>query len=155
MATERDRSDSTDYERRSFILRLLQTALGIGGLSALGGTAAFVFPPERQEFRPGPERVRAGRADDFALGQGRQVQFHGRPVWVLRLPGGFVAFSAICTHKGCIVDWDERERLLACPCHGGLFDTDGNVVQGLPHRPLPRLRAEVVRDEVFVSESQG
>ena len=155
MTSERERTESTDRERRSFILRLLQTALGIGGLSALGGTAAYVFPPERQEFRPGPERVRAGRADEFTLGQGRQVQFRGRAVWVLRLPGGFVAFSAICTHKGCIVDWDERERLLVCPCHGGLFDTDGNVVQGLPHQPLPRLRAEVVRGEVFVSESQA
>ncbi len=152
VATDNDQPESTDQERRSFLQRLLQAALSIGALGALGGIAAFVFPPERREFRPGPERVHVGSAADFELGQGRQVQFQGKPIWVLRLPGGFAAISAICTHKGCIVDWDVQQRLLACPCHRGLYDTDGNVVQGLPHEPLPHFRVDVVRGEVYVAE---
>lgn len=151
MASDRDPPNTADGERRSFIQRLLQTALGIGGLGLIGGIGTFLFPPERQAFRPGPARLHVGPAESFNVGEGRKVQFHGQPAWVLRLPGGFVAFSAICTHKGCIVDWDETRRLLRCPCHEGLYDTHGNVVTGLPNQPLPRLRADVVRGEVYVA----
>ncbi|MFB6285986.1 MAG: ubiquinol-cytochrome c reductase iron-sulfur subunit [Candidatus Bipolaricaulia bacterium] len=153
---ERDHSvsDGTDHERRSFIQRLLQTVCGIGGLGVLGGIGAFLFPPERQAFRPGPARLHVGPADAFDVGEGRQVQFEGTPVWVLRLPSGFAAFSAICTHKGCIIDWDETRRLLRCPCHGGLFDTHGNVASGLPRHPLPRIDVGVVRGEVVLTAEE-
>lgn len=154
MATDNRQPASADPERRSFIQRLLQTVFGIGGLGLLGGIGAFLFPPERQAFRPGPARLHVGPADAFDVGEGRQVQFEGTPVWVLRLPGGFAAFSAICTHKGCIIDWDETRRLLRCPCHGGLFDTHGNVASGLPRRPLPRIHVGVVRGEVVLTAEE-
>lgn len=154
MTTDNEQPASTDHERRSFIQRLLQTVLGIGGLGLLGGIGTFLFPPERQEFRPGPTRLHVGPAESFDVGEGKQVQFEGTPVWVLRLPGGFAAFSALCTHKGCIIDWDETRRLLRCPCHGGLFDTHGNVASGLPRRPLPRIHVGVVRGEVVLTAEE-
>jgi len=139
-------------DRRTFLGGLLKGSLVISLLSVLGGVAAYLFPPERQEFNPGRLRLKVGRVEDFVVGRGKQVQMGSRPVWVLRLPGGFVALSAICTHRGCIVDWDERRQLFSCPCHGGLFDPHGGVIAGLPQRPLERLRVEVLGDEVFVSE---
>jgi cytochrome b6-f complex iron-sulfur subunit len=147
-----ERGQEVDSERRTFLSRLLTGSLAIGFLSALGAILAYLFPPERREFNPGRMRLKVGRADEFAVGEGKQVLFHGRPVWVIRLKGGFVALSAVCTHQGCIVTWDEKRALLRCPCHGGLFDTDGNVVAGLPRRPLPHLRVEVLGGEVFISE---
>lgn len=138
-------------DRRTFLSGLLKGSLVVGLLSALGGISAYIFPPERREFNPGRLRLRVGRADDFEVGEGKQVLFGGEPVWVLRLPSGFVALSAICTHQGCIIDWDEKRRLLVCPCHGGLFDYHGNVIAGLPTRPLRHLHAEVVGEEVFLT----
>jgi cytochrome b6-f complex iron-sulfur subunit len=144
--------DHKGSDRRTFLSGLLKSSLALGLLSALGGIAAYILPPERREFNPGRLRLRVGRVEDFKIGQGKQVLFAGEPVWVLRLRGGFIALSAICTHQGCIVDWDEKRQLLRCPCHGGLFDARGNVIAGLPTRPLRHLRAEVVGGEVFLSE---
>ncbi len=145
-------ADRNGSDRRTFLSGLLKSSLALGLLSVLGGIVAYIFPPERREFNPGRLRLRVGRVDDFEIGQGKQALFGGEPVWVLRLRGGFVALSAICTHQGCIVDWDEKRQLLRCPCHGGLFDASGNVVAGLPRRPLPHLRVEVLGDEIFLSE---
>lgn len=41
-----------------------------------------------------------------------------------------VALSAICTHAGCVVDFNSSTTQLDCPCHGSVFKTDGSVVRG-------------------------
>jgi len=76
----------------------------------------------------------------------------GQPEVLVRLPdGGFVAYSAVCTHQGCTVAYQRQTRRLACPCHGGAFDpADGaKVVSGPPPRPLPGVEIEVRDGKVF------
>jgi cytochrome b6-f complex iron-sulfur subunit len=74
-------------------------------------------------------------------------------VIVVRTPQGFRAYSAICTHLGCIVAWNEQRRQIDCPCHAGVFDISGRVVSGPPPRPLPENGVMVVNDEVLVKSS--
>jgi len=61
---------------------------------------------------------------------------------------GVHALSATCTHLGCQVRWDETSTKFRCPCHGGVFDKDGNVVEGPPPRALDRV-------DVRLDESSG
>ena len=63
--------------------------------------------------------------------------------------GDFVAYSAVCTHQGCTVAFNNGQ--LACPCHGSVFDPahGAAVVAGPAPRPLPEIPVEVRGGEVF------
>ena len=57
--------------------------------------------------------------------------------------GTFLAFSAVCTHKGCTVGTVSGDEIL-CPCHESVFSTeDGSVVNGPGERPLDKVDVEV------------
>ena len=50
--------------------------------------------------------------------------------------GGLHAVSAICTHRGCVVEWNAVDKSWDCPCHGSRFDYDGHVLRGPAQREL-------------------
>jgi len=62
----------------------------------------------------------------------------------------YTVFSNICTHLGCPVGWDEAAKLFLCPCHGGAFSIDGDVVKGPPPRPLDRFEHKFEGDLLYV-----
>lgn len=69
--------------------------------------------------------------------------------------GGVLAFSAVCTHQGCDVNaWMASDGLLACFCHGSMFDPfdGGQVVAGPAPRALPVLPISEVDGEILVAE---
>jgi menaquinol-cytochrome c reductase iron-sulfur subunit len=63
--------------------------------------------------------------------------------WLRHSEEGFAAFAINCTHLGCPVSWLPDAQLFLCPCHGGVFDANGDVVGGPPPRPLWRLDVRV------------
>jgi len=52
-------------------------------------------------------------------------------------------FSATCTHLGCQVLWDGDAKKFRCPCHGGVYDVSGQVLEGPPPKPLSTIDARV------------
>ena len=69
----------------------------------------------------------------------------GEPAIAVRLPGGrLVAYSDVCTHLSCAVQYMGDGQRLFCPCHDGVFDVaTGAVLAGPPTRPLPRIDLQV------------
>jgi glycine/D-amino acid oxidase-like deaminating enzyme/nitrite reductase/ring-hydroxylating ferredoxin subunit len=69
--------------------------------------------------------------------QGRVIKKDGRPLAVFRDANGALhARSAVCTHLGCVVHWNGTERSWDCPCHGGRYSPDGEILDGPPLSPL-------------------
>jgi len=65
--------------------------------------------------------------------------------------GAFKAFSAVCTHEGCLVSRVDRDTV-QCPCHGSLFSTvDGSALRGPAVAPLAPRDVTVSGDSVTVS----
>jgi thiosulfate dehydrogenase [quinone] large subunit len=99
-----------------------------------------------------PAGVSVGAAAAVAVGQAVSVTdpADGSPAWVVHTAiDTFVAFSAICTHAGCPVQYDPTAVQFVCPCHGGMFDArTGQVLQGPPPSPLPAIPVHVVNGQI-------
>lgn len=137
--------------RRTFLDWLLMGGLLAWGAAFVAPVITYVWPSQKRG--PNSQTVSAGKVDEFAEWQHKMIALDNRPVIVVRTPQGFRAYSAVCTHLGCIVGWDAGRRQIACPCHAGFFDLNGRPVAGPPPRPLTEQSVVVVNNEVMVKSA--
>ncbi|HEX3291345.1 MAG TPA: FAD-dependent oxidoreductase [Gaiella sp.] len=79
----------------------------------------------------------AGSVAELAPGSGEVVRIEGERLAVARDDSGTLhAVSAVCTHLGCIVSWNDAEQSWDCPCHGSRFSARGEVLHGPAKAPL-------------------
>lgn len=87
---------------------------------------------------------------DVPVGGGKVVQ-SASVVVCQPTAGTFKAYSAVCTHQGCLVG-DVSNNQIHCPCHGSIFSaTDGSVVNGPATSPLGAMTAKVNGSNIDVS----
>ncbi|MFI6644189.1 Rieske (2Fe-2S) protein [Streptomyces sp. NPDC050504] len=109
-----------------------------GGPTPGSGDTGGTPPAEKPE---GDGKVLA-KTSDIPEGGGK-VFASERVVVTQPKAGEFKAFSATCTHQGCVVK-EIAEGTINCPCHGSRFDvSDGSVKGGPAPRPLPSAAIEV------------
>ena len=140
-------SQVTPPQRRTFLFTML------GGLGALIG-AATAWPVFRFlspiDAGSGSDQVLVSRGD-VAAGKAHFFQYRGKPAVIMQpSPGNFVALSAVCTHLGCVIAWQEQAGEFICPCHGGRFSADGQVLAGPPPKPLESLVVELDGDQLKI-----
>jgi thiosulfate dehydrogenase [quinone] large subunit len=142
--------------RRAF----LRTGVLTAAMLAVGAVAkSFARRPFQEGAVAGPSPV--PRSSNSAPAQGNQIaslndlslgkplgftSAGGEPGVLFRLNDTeVVAYSRVCTHAGCIVDYDASSKLLYCPCHGAEFDpaNGARVIGGPAPLPLPRIDVEV------------
>lgn len=134
-------------ERRRF----LKTLLAFLGSTTLVSFAypllRYLAPPDKKteakKLTIQKAEIPPGIAKDVVIGE--------VPAVVINLRGkGYTAFSRICTHLGCLVEYDSIGKRFVCPCHAGSYDTEGNVISGPPPRPLSRIPVKAEGENIVI-----
>ena len=129
--------------------------LALGDSPSHGASSST--PTTQPSSSPPPRKLPGnpiGRASQVPVGQaGRFTDpASGNPAFVVHTSGNsFAAFSAVCTHAGCTVQFDSSSMQFVCPCHGGTYDArTGHVLAGPPPSPLPSIPVHVINGEIRV-----
>lgn len=143
-----------DKGRRQFIGYLLGFSIVATIAGVFTPVLGYLWPP-KNTTTGGSGRVQVGATDEFPVGQGKVVAVNDKPVMVVNTQqGGLKAYSAICTHLGCICEWDQPRQFILCPCHDGRFNAlNGSVISGPPPTPLAELPLAVEDNAVYVTEA--
>ena len=150
-----------EITRRRFLEKL---CIGLGSLCAaiLGiPLVGFVVAPI---FRKTTGKwISVGKITDFEIGKTVSVAITDpsplswagttakSALWLRRVnEAEFIGFSVNCTHLGCPVRWLQDADLFMCPCHGGVYYSDGTVAAGPPPKPLIRYEVKTVNGDVQI-----
>lgn len=134
-----------DMQRRSFLSKIAVVASAIAAGVVVVPSIAFLLG-----LRKAPMVwLGVGKVGDFKIGDTVEVEYSDpsplpwagvtakTAAWLRRVSDDqFIAFSINCTHLGCPVRWLPDAGLFMCPCHGGVFYSDGSVASGPPPKPL-------------------
>jgi Rieske Fe-S protein len=137
--------------RRGFINWFLGTSAGALLLSVAYPLARYLVPPPATESAAASVTL-AINPGDVKPNSGQIFKFGSRPGILIRTPAGELrAFSAVCTHLNCTVQYRSDLRQIWCACHNGYYDLAGRNVAGPPPRPLDAWDVHVANGEVVVT----
>ena len=138
--------------RRRFLNLLLGTSFGATLIAIFYPIIKFITPPEVVEATQ--SSVVAGKVGEVAVNTGRIFKFGNKPGLLIRTPSGELkAFSAVCTHLDCIVEYQPEAKQIWCACHNGQYNLAGQNTGGPPPRPLEEFIVNTRGDEIVVSKA--
>ena len=142
-----------ESSRRGFV----NWVLGLSGvaffLSAVYPLTRYLVPPQVAESTAGTVTLSI-KSEDVKANSGQIFKFGSRPAILVRTPAGELrAFSAICTHLNCTVQYRSDISHIWCACHNGHYDLNGKNVEGPPPRPLDAYVVNARGKQIVVSKS--
>lgn len=156
------KSSHTQISRRDFI-KVVTASIGgiIGTVIGLPVIGYLLSPALRTQKRD--DWISVGSLEDYPIGvptpftythttvNGWERTATNYGVYVLRKSENeLTAFSDVCTHLACRVNWQADDNKFICPCHDGHFSIDGTVLSGPPPRPLDQYEFKIQNGDVFV-----
>ncbi|MBU0994266.1 MAG: Rieske (2Fe-2S) protein [Proteobacteria bacterium] len=160
--------ESKTDERRTFIKKTIAALFTIGSGSLLYSVIHYFSPKQIHiQSKRGyagifdAETNRAKRKNNAFLpvktsdghfeidlsklpdGESAFMSLSDIPVIAVNRGDNYRIFNATCTHLGCLVKWDPSGKRFICPCHGGIYNEDGEVVAGPPPAAIKEYKTEV------------
>jgi Rieske Fe-S protein len=141
-----------DMNRRSFLNWFLGTAAGAFVAAVLYPVSRYLIPPKVEESTARSVTL-AIKPADVKPNSGQIFRFGNQPAILLQTSAGALkAFSAVCTHLSCIVQYRSDVSHIWCACHNGHYDLNGKNIVGPPPRPLDEYVVNVKGDQIVVSK---
>jgi Rieske Fe-S protein len=126
----------TNRKRRRKLIKIL--ILSVISLPLIGRFLIPRITNRKALLRIKKEKVPGGGA----------LIFRQKKIAVINKNNTLLAFSLVCPHLGCTVN--ATSKGFACPCHGSVFNTVGDIIKGPADRPLKRLVIEEQGDDVLI-----
>src|SRR5438034_11522699 len=152
------RIDNPGYSERPSTSRrrFLDYLLGTSAIATMGAIVypifKFISPP--QVIESTENSVVAAKLNEVPLNSGKIFKFGNKPGILVRTSSGeFKAFSAVCTHLECIVQYRTETKQIWCACHNGQYNLNGKNIGGPPPRPLEEFKVNMRGDDVVVTRS--
>ncbi|GIV02638.1 MAG: ubiquinol-cytochrome c reductase iron-sulfur subunit [Armatimonadetes bacterium] len=133
-------------ERRKLLGWLVSVINAVVAIVVLAPTAKLISAPlitrrRRGQWVPAlPDDLQMGETREATIElevkDGYRTTTRRYVVYVHRNRNGLLCFDPSCTHLGCRVRFQDEKQRYFCPCHGGVFDSEGKVVSGPPPKPL-------------------
>jgi cytochrome b6-f complex iron-sulfur subunit len=143
-------SHAAPQDRRTVVSWLLGGGVAASLASFFYPVLRFLNPPQAAEASV--NEVAAGKVQDLKPNSGKIVKFGNKPALLIRINDTeWKAFSAVCTHLNCTVQYQEARREIWCACHNGTYDLNGRVSSGPPPKPLDELAVKIRDDQVVIS----
>ncbi len=151
-ATEEKKS----VNRREFLTLAWLASLGFITIN-MGGVIYLFGLPRFKEGEFGGT-VTVGTVSDLPPAGSSPENYPKVKYWLSHTEAGISALYKVCTHLGCLYNWNDQEIKFICPCHGSQFEEDGDYIQGPAPRSLDQFLVEIVdpaSGEVVASNPDG
>lgn len=143
---------AVDNGRRKFLNWFLSTSAGAFLVSVTYPLSRYLIPPEIEESTARTVTL-AIKPNDVKVNSGQIFRFGSQPAILVKDTNGELkAFSAVCTHLACIVQYRSDISHIWCACHNGHFDLNGRNVEGPPPKPLEQFVVNVRADQLIVNK---
>ena len=143
---------AVDHGRRNWLNWFLSTTAGAFLVSVTYPLSRYLIPPDVEESTAHtvtlalkPQEVKPNSGQIFRFGSQAGIL-------VKDSNGELKAFSAVCTHLACIVQYRSDINQIWCACHNGHFDLNGRNVEGPPPKPLEQFVVNVRAEQIVVSK---
>jgi len=142
-----------DPTRRRLLNWWLGTTTGAFLASVLYPVTRYLIPPQIAESTAASVTLPL-KLDEVRPDTGQIFKFGNRPAILVRTAAGELkAFSAVCTHLNCTVQYRSDLGHIWCACHNGHFDINGQNIAGPPPRPLDAFVVNIRGTQIVVSKS--
>jgi len=131
-----ENEERMEVNRREFLNFAWLASLGFLTINLGGVTFLFSMPRFKEGEFGGV--ITVGKVSDLPGSGAPPVNFPKVKLWLSNTGEGIAALYKVCTHLGCLYNWNNQEGKFICPCHGSQFEADGTYIQGPAPRSLDR-----------------